>query len=596
MRYRRGMSTRWLATGFLLVGCGHAPAVRPGSVVVDSGEAGADSAPLEQVPGDTAPAWTPCTAAPPVVLNELMSANQHGLTDAQGSTSDWLELKLPDGAAPVDLTGWILSQTGTDAGWVMPAETLQPGTTLLVWASGNDTTTPELAANFGLSALGDDLFLRMPDGCVADHVVVPRLYEDVSYGRREDTAAWEYFVASTPGALNTTESRPGFADLPTFSPLGGFYDNPAVTATGPAGSVIRYTLDGSLPDESSPLFPSTPLALDAVTQPVVVRARAFVDGLWPSRMTTETYFGDPSLANLGVRIISLTANPSDLFDPVTGMYEPGPGASPEYPYFGANFWQPWERDVHVELYAPGGDRMLDEDAGIQIAGGYSRAFDQRNFEVLTGTGYGLDDMPAKVFDDETIDDFHRLYLRNGGDWCSTQLVDDAVQQMFRDDSMVQNPALDMQAYEPALVYINGEFWGLYELRERLDEYYDNEHHGVDTAKLDRVKLGWTHVAHWTLEEGSLEAFNELNTMAADDDLSDPAVYKDFTSRVDVDNFIAATVAEGWIGNTDWWVNNIRMWRVNANDYENNPLDRRRWQRQIPLDVLRLRARLARLEL
>lgn len=565
------------------------PTIPLGSRADPSGDDSAplDSDPLDVVPPDTGPTWTPCVDPPPAVLNELVASNQHGLTDADGDTSDWIELALPAGAAAVDLTGWSLSQNGApDAtGWALPAQNLEAGTTLFVWASSKNRTTPELATDFGIDTLGDIVFLQMPDGCVADHVDTPRLYADVSYGRPADAqgaGSWEYFLEPTPGATNSTESRPAFADPPTLSPAGGFMAEAVVQAAGPTNSTLRYTLDGAPPDETSPTFPASPgLDLDAVDQPVVVRARSFVDGLWPSRMTTQTYFEDVTLAEQGVRIISLTADPPDLFDPVTGMYMPGPGAELDYPYFGANFWEPWERDVHIEMYAPGGERMLDQDAGIQIAGGYSRAFDQRNFEIISGTGYGPEDFTAKVFDNEGIESFHRLYLRNGGDWCSTQLVDGAVQAVFRDDNGVQNPALDMQAYEPALVYINGEFWGLYELKERLDEFYIESHHGADTPpadkeKLDRVKLGWTHEANWTLEQGSWDAFDALNAMTTQD-FTQESVYDEFKARVDVDNFIANAVTQGWIGNTDWWINNIRMWRPNDADEDPDAPDGRfRW--------------------
>ncbi|MES2645065.1 MAG: CotH kinase family protein [Myxococcota bacterium] len=522
-----------------------------------------ETLPGDTSPRDTAPDWVACDDAPPVRLNEVVAANHHGATDADGDTSDWIELALPAGAAAVDLSGWTLSDSNDDddddaPGWLLPARTLDASAPLVIWASGKDRAGDELHADFGLDALGEPLFLRMPDGCVADHVDTGRLYADVAYGRTDsdtDAGAWAYFLVATPGAANTTESRPGFADVPVLSPAGGFHADAVVSATG---TEVRYTLDGTPPDEASRSFPRA-LDVDAAATPVVVRARAFEDGLWPSRITTATYSEDSTLAASGVRIVSLTANPPDLFDTTTGIYEYGPDAEPNYPYFGANFWKVLERDVHVEVFAPGGERVVDQDAGIQIAGGYSRAFAQRNLELVSRSGYGPDAFDAPLFGDETIASFKRLYLRNGGDWCGTQLVDATVQSLFRDPDGHRNAAVDAQAYEPALVYINGAFWGLYELKERLDEGYIASHHGEDPDDLDRVKLGWTHDANWELEQGTWEAFDALEALAATD-LSDPAAYAAFETLVDVDNFIAANVAHGWIGNSDWWGNNIRMWR------------------------------------
>ncbi len=554
----------------LLLAC-----TQPGGAPLGQGGDDTDSGtPVEVLPGDTATAWVACEGATPVRLNELVAANHHGATDVDGDTSDWIELALPaDATAPVDLLGWALSDDGeVDPEEAFPARTLAPGAPLLVFASGKDRlgdTEPHAA--FKLDALGDHVFLHMPDGCVADEVDAGRLYGDVSLGRAS-TGAWEYFLEPTPGAPNTTESRPGFADPPLLSPAPGFYAEPvAVTLTG---ARVTYTLDGSLPDDTSAPYAGA-LALDAEGQPVVVRARAYVDGLWPSRVATGTYSEDPAIL-AGVRVISLTVDPPDLWDETTGIYVPGPGAEPGYPYFGANFWQVWEKDLHVEVFDRDGTAMVAQDAGIQIAGGYSRAFDQRNFELLARTGYGPDAFDAPLFDDEDIGAFQRLYLRNGGDWCGTQLVDGTVQALFRDPEGRRYAAVDAQAYEPVLVYLNGAFWGLYELKERLDEGYIAAHHGEDPDALDRVKLGWTHDANWTLDQGDWTAFEALEALVATRDLSDPDAYAAFAAQVDVDNFISATVAQGWIGNTDWWSNNLRMWRPRHAD-DGGPDDGRwRW--------------------
>jgi hypothetical protein len=205
-----------------------------------------------------------------------------------------------------------------------------------------------------------------------------------------------------------------------------------------------------------------------------------------------------------------------------------------------------------------------QDGGIQIAGGYSRAFDQRNFDLIARTAYGPGTFAAEVFPEESIDEFHSLYLRNGGDWCGTQLVDATVSELFRDAAGVRSEAVDAQAYTPALVYINGEFWGLYELKERLDEQWPAAHRGADPDDLDFLKLGWTHEPHWTAESGDWVAFDQMNTLAGTD-LSGDAAWDEFAALVDTDNLAATTVVQGWIANTDWWGNNLRLWRERTGD-------------------------------
>ncbi|MFZ5476732.1 MAG: CotH kinase family protein [Myxococcota bacterium] len=494
-----------------------------------------------------APAWVACEGEPAVVLNEAMASNTQE-DDDLGDRSDWVEVAAVENTS---LAGWALSEDAEPA-FTFPIRELGAGEALRVWASGRDA---DLHLPFALDTLGDELFLLAPEGCVADHVTLPRLYADESWGRRVDDGRWEHFLAPTPGEPNTTESRPGFAPTPTLTPAGGF-DVGEVEVAGEG--VLRYTRDGSVPGEDAEEV-NGPVDVDGE----VLRVRAFVDGLWPSRDAVGSYLADPGT---GLAVVSLVADPPDLFDEDRGIYVYG--STPYetwYPYFDANFWEEWERDVHVEVFEPDGTRVVAQDAGIQIAGGYSRAFDQRNFELLARSGYSSETFDARLFPDEDIEAWHRLYLRNGGDWCSTQIVDASVQALLRDADGRRLGAFDAQAYRPVLVYLNGTFWGLYELKERLDEWYAADHHGEDPEDLDRVEVGWTHEANWDLVQGDWEAFDALESLATTQDLASSQAWADFEARVDVTNFAAQVVAENWISNSDWGTNNLRMWRPHDDD-------------------------------
>ena len=526
-------------------------ACRPGPVALTEPPAPDTTDSAEQLGVDTGVSWVPCEDES-ARFSEIVAANHHGLTDADGNTPDWIEVEAD---TELSLEGWGLSRDG-QVEWNFSGLSVSPDAPALVTASDDGADVP-----FGIDALGDTLFLHGPDGCVADRVETGRLYADVALGRNSK-GVWAYFLEPTPGAPNTTESRPGFATPPTFDRTGGFTDGPIVV-TATAKGAIYYTTDGSVPTSADTLY-TAPVTLDAATQPVPLRAIAVEDGLWPSRPTTATFSADPGVLE-GVRVISLVMEPDDLWDPLTGIYVPGPNAEPTYPYFGANFWQVWERDVHVEIWDGTGELLVDQDAGIQIAGGYSRAFDQRNFEIIARTGYGPETFDATLFDDESIDAWHKLYLRNGGDWCGTQLVDATVQALFRDADGARLPAADAQAYEPALVYLNGEFWGVYELKERLDEWWIADHRDEGPDDLDRVKLGWTHDANWEVEQGDWTAFEELEALVDGSDLADADAYASFAEQVDVTNFAVSNIAHEWIGNTDWWGNNVRMWRPRRDD-------------------------------
>ena len=347
-------------------------ACRPGPVALTEPPAPDTTDSAEQLGVDTGVSWVPCEDES-ARFSEIVAANHHGLTDADGNTPDWIEVEAD---TELSLEGWGLSRDG-QVEWNFSGLSVSPDAPALVTASDDGADVP-----FGIDALGDTLFLHGPDGCVADRVETGRLYADVALGRNSK-GVWAYFLEPTPGAPNTTESRPGFATPPTFDRTGGFTDGPIVV-TATAKGAIYYTTDGSVPTSADTLY-TAPVTLDAATQPVPLRAIAVEDGLWPSRPTTATFSADPGVLE-GVRVISLVMEPDDLWDPLTGIYVPGPNAEPTYPYFGANFWQVWERDVHVEIWDGTGELLVDQDAGIQIAGGYSRAFDQRNFEIIAQIG------------------------------------------------------------------------------------------------------------------------------------------------------------------------------------------------------------------
>lgn len=541
----------------LLLGCA-TPAGAPSAGEIDSPPGDSSPSPAQELPSDSGPSYTPCDDAPRAWINEVVAANHEGATDEDGDTSDWIEIAA---AEEVDLAGWTLSEDG-ESGWAFPPVRAGPGRLISVFASGKDRAAAgeELHASFSLAAAGQELFLHMPGGCVVEVVELPRLYADMSAGRRLDDGAWGMFMEPTFGAANTTEWRARMADTPALDPAPGFHDpGLQVTAVAEAGAVLRYTLDGSPPGEDDDVVEGA-ISLAAEAQLVPLRVTAFVDGAWPSRPATGTYGERTEALDPGLMVIALTVDPPDLFDPVTGIYEYGPDYELNYPYFGANFWEVVEREVHVEVFEPDGSLEVAQDAGIQIAGGWSRAFAQRNFELNARGGYGPESWDHRFWPDEDSESFPRLYLRNGGDWCGTQLVDGVTQALVRGDDGARLPAVDAQAYRPVQVYINGAYWGLYELKERLDESYAANHHGADPEDLDRIKLGWTHDANWEAEQGDWVAFDELESIVVGADLSNDVTWAEVEARVDLVNLAASLVAEEWIVNQDFWGNNLRLWR------------------------------------
>jgi hypothetical protein len=542
----------------------------------DSDTGGSESGPE---PVDTSPIEDVGSACddivhPALAINEFLASNLSGITDSDGDTSDWIEIVNLDTVA-LDLAGWGLSdKLDEPLAWTFPSLVLKPGGVTLVFASGKDRSTDadgagENHTSFSLDATDATVELSAPDGCSVDLERAGRLYGDISYGRTlKDPHSWGFFLEPTPALPNSTESRPGFTATPVFDPASGFYDGGISVSLSDAtvGATLRFTTDGAEPTEASAAW-SEPLPVDATEQPLVLRATAWSDGLWPSRVATATYSNDPRILSDGLDVVSLVVDPDDLWNEVTGIYVYGPADYvTSYPYFGANFWEDWERPVHVSVWEPDGTRVIDQDAGIQIHGGYTRAFNQKSFRINPRSAYGPDTLPYRFFPKEDIDEFQNIVLEGAGDWCPTMTENAFPDEIFRDPDGVRYPTVESQAWEPCVVYLNGEFWGLYAFREEQDEAYMAAHFGADPDNLDRIECtadeddDW-----WELKQGTWDALEEMDSFVIDNDLADATAWDTFGDMADLGSLASAILVEGYAGNADWWYNNLRLWRQRTDD-------------------------------
>ena len=228
-------------------------------------------------------------AAPPFI-NEFLAINDNQLFDDLRRTSDWIEIKNP-GPGAVDLSGWSLTdEPDISAKWVFPAVTLNAGEFVVVRASGMDRRDPgqSLHTNFTLSGSGEFLALYSPESVPASvWQPYPQQFSGVSYGSVFSGASRGYFTAPTPGGDNELTALTDYARDTHFDVERGFFTAPfAVTiTTSTPGAEIRYTTDGSLPDETGTLY-TAPITIPTTT---VLRARAFKTGLLPSNTDTQTY-------------------------------------------------------------------------------------------------------------------------------------------------------------------------------------------------------------------------------------------------------------------------------------------------------------------
>ncbi|MDW7740330.1 MAG: lamin tail domain-containing protein, partial [Bacillota bacterium] len=421
---------------------------------------------------------------PNLIISEAMAENVTTIADEDGEYSDWIEIYNP-GDFAVNLNGFGLSDSADEPyRWKFPEVTIEPGEYLLVFASGKDradTDSAYLHTNFKIQATGETLVLYHPSGIMLDSMHTGMLSPDMSVGRSPENRSNRYFFETpAPGAVNVSSVYSGYSLPPVISHPGGFYTSGLfvdMTSPGP-GSVIRYTLDGTVPDENSPVY-SEPLAINDTS---VLRAVSFEEGKLPSPVENRTYFID---TDHNLTVVSVIMDPKDLWDPVQGIYVKGYGASSTFPYKGANFWKDMEKPIHLELYEPEGLLGISMDAGIKIGGQYSRAMDQKIFNVFFRNIYGYNELRYPLFPEKDLTHFKALTLRTSGQ--------DSVYSKIRDimmTSLLGDMGLDYQAHRQAVLYLNGEYWGIYNIRERANRYMIAHNHDLDPDKIDLLQANW----------------------------------------------------------------------------------------------------------
>ena len=406
-----------------------------------------------------------------------------------------------------------------------------------------------LHTDFKISNEGETLIFSSPDSSIIDSVPPIPLPADVSYGRKPDgNNSWFYFTSPTPGSANITSGETTLAsnDTVRFSVKGGYFAGAfdlQLSSENPADSIF-FTIDGSEPTRQDSLY-KNPIH---ISKNIAIRARTFNPLKLPGLICTNTYM----IKHHTLPVVSLSTNPENLWDYNTGIYVLGPNASPSDPNYGANFWQDWERKAHMEFYDVNGVKQIDQDIGIKIFGSWSRARPQKSLALFARKEYGKGSFDYKFFKEKSIDKFESIVLRNGGnDWDQGILRDGLT------STLVKDMDLDRMASQPAIVYINGEYWGILDIREKVNTNFLAENHFVNPDNVNLLENNSDILDGSNAGYLQLTSFLNLNTLETDQN------YLQVSNKIDIDNFIQYQLTEIYINNKDWPGNNIRYWNTNS---------------------------------
>ena len=382
----------------------------------------------------------------------------------------------------------------------------------------------------------------------------PDLVFGLSVGRPEGNQSdWCIFDSPTPGDENDDATcYDGFQENAGATQPSGWYDSPLAVQLDNQNSdqIVRYTTNGDYPTATDAVFPIAGLEFETST---VLSLRAWnANGTSiPSEVNDFTYIIDEFTPQ--VPTFSIITDEDHLWDWNTGIYVDGPNAGPDYPYFGSNFWEPWSRFSRLEYFDANGTSLLKEQLDLEIHGGWSRAEPQRSFR-LDFRGEYTGDFDYPIFDDTPeITSFNNLNLRNGGQhsW-ATKLQDAMYSRMARKTHILASN------WRPAILYLNGEFWGLYGVRQKTDEHFIANEFLVDKDEVDL--LSPTAV----LNGSDQDFLSGANSLLAASPFS-TSFLTAFETHFDVNNYIDYFVFETYAQNTDWlglaWqLNNIKTFR------------------------------------
>ncbi len=483
-----------------------------------------------------------------VMINEFSCSNLDQFVNNFGKYDDWIEL-YNAGSSAVNLAGYYLSDdTTNNTKWQIPSGATIPAYGFFrVWADGRNTVSgSHYYASFKLTQTREEfVVLSDPSTAIIDWVeMTQHTQKGHSFGRTSNGAAqWGVFTTPTPNASNTTTPYTGYADKPAVSIPAGFYTGSVtvILSTNEPNSTIRYTLDGTLPTITSTAY-SIPLTISSTS---VLKAVTFSTNpqILPSFVEFDTYFINVSHT---LRVISIAGTQLDNLANGNGNLVP----------YGS-----------IEYFDQNQVRTAKTYGEYNKHGQDSWANSQRSMDFVSRDECGYNyAVKEKMFSMSNRDRFQRFILRAAGDdnYPADHHTANLGSAHVR-DAYIQNLAkrgnldLDVRIGEKCIVYLNGNYWGVYDIRERPDDHdYCDYYYGQDKFHLQYILI-WGNT--WA-EYGGQQALNDwyaLYNYIMSNNMADTAVFNNVISQYDAYSLVdyvivnSFTVCSDWLNwNTGWW--------------------------------------------
>ncbi len=529
-------------------------------------------------------------------INEYAQANGT-FTDENGDWESWVEIKN-SATKKRDLSAFYLSDDATNLKkWRFAPKVINPQTMVVVFLSGKNRTSPNFHTGFKVEPGGETLLIS--DGIrIIDQLKIPE-YCPSGYSFSRKNTDFVFTPNPTPGKENNTSVffSTKSPDV-KISPQYGFY-SPNVTVSlamaEPANGTIRYTLDGSEPNENSLIyikpfvlsqgtgndsrlssiptnpgfnFPKGPYTVDKADtrgwlppfgspfKTPVVRARIFETNKLPGRVTTATYLIDAAKTKrYQLPVLCISCDMNGFFSDETGIYVFGNSEVGNYEMEGRT----WERPVNLQLYDTTGLLLFNTDAGVRINGGGGRHAPQKSLKVYFRSTYGNDKLQSNVLGKST-NQFQHLLIRNGGH------RPDCFPRDHIGSLIVENTGSDAGRSLPVVVLLNGEYWGIQFLKDRLDDEALLTKYNMDESELSMLELSGKVYRGSSID--SVDYNQMVSKISTEPQNSDE--YKNAMNKIDLVNYSTFIAAETFLYNGDWPNNNTRFWRKTSTTISNPP--------------------------
>lgn len=496
------------------------------------------------------------------------------ISEFGGSTgsvaTDWVELHNSTGSA-VSLAGYGLSNNPKNpAKWVFPDISIEPGEYLLLYATGSADKAQKknLKLNFCISSTGEALFFFDPNGKLIDKLSAGRMKSGQSYGRDGSDNRY-YYADPTPGAQNG-KGHEGITQLPAFSVTPGIYDNAVTVAiTAGEGETIRYTTDCTTPNASSEVY-SGELS---ISKNSVIRAAAFRDGYLSGDVATATYLFRSDGVNHALPVVTLVTDPDNLWNSKTGIYATGDQFDPDAASYAdtlksATYYQAkfateeqvdtiWEKPAAFSLFDDNGRQVFTQNVGIRIAGSFGRGRAQKGFNVIARKEYGKGSMEYPFFENRPYTEYKAVVLRAGAQDQNRSKIRDELASGLLEGTDIN---ILYQAYRPTVLYLNGEYWGVYFMKEKRNRFFVAQHENTENNVDLAIGKGFKQRSY-----GDNSDWVSLYEYATTHDLSASDAYNYVAERMDVDSFRDYMIAEIYNGNTDTY--NFQYYRLKGGKWK-----------------------------